>query len=207
MKNEKTTSLFTFSVRDIAEIAILIALAVVCDTFLKIPVQAGGGSINFSGAVLFVIALRHGWFKGFVSGGIVFGLITCLIDGYGFATYPLEYLIAFGSTGILGVFAGYIANNCTKSTKGTVLSYVFLTLSLALWLGVRFMCGSIDSVMLYKVTWSEAFVYNAGYIGFSYLIDFVLLCILLIPLAKLSRLYPTNYMKGHKEAANEVTEE
>ena len=72
-------SVFGFSVRDIAEIAILVALALGLDK-LKISVGATGGSVNFAMFPLFVIALRHGPFKGFIAGGIVYGLISCLLD-------------------------------------------------------------------------------------------------------------------------------
>ena len=37
---------FTFSVRDICEIAIMSALAIVLDRFVKIPIGSTGGSIN-----------------------------------------------------------------------------------------------------------------------------------------------------------------
>ena len=58
------SSFFKFSVRDIAEIAVLCALAVVLDKFGKIPIGSTGGSINISTVPLFIIAFRHGWFKG-----------------------------------------------------------------------------------------------------------------------------------------------
>ena len=67
--------LFEFNVRDIVEIAIFCALAIVLDTFVKIPLGPSG-SINLSMVPILVIALRHGWFKGFVAGGIIFGFIS-----------------------------------------------------------------------------------------------------------------------------------
>ena len=68
---------FGFTVKDIAEIAILSARAIVLDRVVRIPLGATGGSINISMVPLYVIALRHGWFKSFIAGGIVYGLITC----------------------------------------------------------------------------------------------------------------------------------
>ncbi len=44
--------LFEFNVRDIVEIAIFCALAIVLDTFVKIPLGATGGSINISMIVI-----------------------------------------------------------------------------------------------------------------------------------------------------------
>ena len=87
---------FGFTVKDIAEIAILSALAIVLDRLVRIPLGATGGSVNISMVPLYVIALRHGWFKSFIAGGVIYGLITCLFDGYGLICYPLEYFVAFG---------------------------------------------------------------------------------------------------------------
>ena len=72
---------FGFTVKDIAEITIFSALAIVLDRLIKIPVGITGGSINISLVPLYVIALRHGWFKSFIAGSIIYGLITCLFDG------------------------------------------------------------------------------------------------------------------------------
>ena len=67
------------SPRDIAEEAILIALAFILN-FLKIGIGSTGGSINFQMLPLFLIALRHGPSHGLIAGGIVYGLLTCLAD-------------------------------------------------------------------------------------------------------------------------------
>ena len=100
--------LFGFNVHDIVEIAMFVAIALVLDNFLKIPLGASGGSINLAVLPLVLLALRHGWFKGFVAGGIIFGFISCLIDGYGLVTYPLEYFVTFGSIAIVGAFSKLI---------------------------------------------------------------------------------------------------
>ena len=100
--------LFGFNVHDIVEIAMFVAIALVLDNFLKIPLGASGGSINLAVLPLVLLALRHGWFKGFVAGGIIFGFISCLIDAYGLVTYPLEYFVTFGSIAIVGVFSKLI---------------------------------------------------------------------------------------------------
>ena len=84
-----------FTIRDIAEDGILIAAAFGLN-FIKIPVGPTGGSINLQMLPLMIIALRRGPFHGLVSGGIVYGLLTCLTDGYGFACYPFDYLIGRG---------------------------------------------------------------------------------------------------------------
>ena len=99
---------FKFSVRDIVEIAVMCALAVVLDKAVKIPIGSTGGSLHISAVPLFIIAFRHGWFKGFIASGIVFGLVKCILDGYGFQFFFFEYLIAFGSIALAGLFGRMI---------------------------------------------------------------------------------------------------
>ncbi len=183
-----------FSIKDTCEIAILCALAIVLDTFVKIPLRAAGGSLNISALVLFVISLRHGWFKGFVSGAIVYGLITCLIDGYGFNTYPMEYFLAFGATCFLGIFGRYINNNLNKHGINEVLCYLMVGLCVLLWCIIRFFCASIDSVYLYESTWIGAFEYNALYVFLSGLFDVLILFLLLPHIIEINKVYKTTYL-------------
>ena len=97
--------LFDFNVHDIVEIAMFVSISLILDNFLKIPLGATGGSINLAMLPLVFLAIRHGWFKAFIAGAFVFGLPSCLIDGYGMVTYPLEYFVTFGSIAIIGVFS------------------------------------------------------------------------------------------------------
>ena len=60
------------SVSDIAEIAVLVGLAIAL-SYIKIPVGATGGSVNFQIVPLVIIALRHKPSKTFVATGIVYG--------------------------------------------------------------------------------------------------------------------------------------
>lgn len=188
---------FTFDVRDMVEIAMLCALAIVLDRFLKIPLGPTGGSLNLSMVPIFFINLRHGWFKGFVAGGLIYGLITCLLDGYGMACYPLEYFVAFGASGVLGVFARYINNNF-DSKKGIVISHLLVIACVAVWATIRFFAASIDSVILYEYTWEAAFIYNLTYVYFSAIAVAVVTCGLLYLIVKLNKMYPTNYLKHKK---------
>ncbi|MCM1513879.1 MAG: energy-coupled thiamine transporter ThiT [Anaeroplasma bactoclasticum] len=189
--------IFGFTVRDIAEIAILCAIAVVLDKFVKLSIGATGGSINIAMVPLFIIALRHGWFKGLIAGGLVYGLISCLLDGYGLVTYPLEYLVAFGSVAITGLVAKWINQfYLNKTTTGVILSFLCLIGSMLTAFIIRFICGSIDSVLLYDYTWSAAFVYNAPYVFISGAAVAVIMCLLLPSIVLLNREYPTQYLKG-----------
>lgn len=189
--------IFGFTVRDIAEIAILCAIAVVLDKFVKLSIGTTGGSINIAMVPLFIIALRHGWFKGLIAGGLVYGLISCLLDGYGLITYPLEYLVAFGSVAITGLVAKWIHQfYLNKTPKGIILSFLCLIGSMLAAFIIRFFCGSIDSVLLYDYTWSAAFVYNAPYVFISGAAVAVIMCLLLPSIVLLNREYPTQYLKG-----------
>ena len=184
-------AIFGFSLRDIAEIAILVALAVICDKFLKIPLGPTGGSINASMILLFIIALRHGWFKTLISGGVVFGFITCLTDGYGFYTYPFEYLIPFGSVCLVSLFK--IVSDKQKPMFKRIL--VFSGMSLLV-LVIRFFFNSLDSVIWWEYTWEAAFIYNASYVFISGVISIVVTCLLFPLIDKINSMYKTIYLKS-----------
>ena len=187
---------FGFNVHDIVEIAMLSALSIVLDQFLKIRIGATGGSINLAMLPLLIISLRHGPFKGFIGGGIIFGFITCLIDGYGLITYPLEYFLAFGIVGILGFFSHFIHKSMEEnSTKKIVLSYVLIFLCVGVMLCVRLMGATIDSMLLWEYEFIPALVYNISYIGPSVGIVFVVFCLLLPIIVKINRFIKSSYLK------------
>ena len=187
--------IFGFNVRDIAEIAILCSLAIVIDRFIKIPIASTGGSINLSMVPLYVIALRHGPFKSFIAGGIVFGFITCLLDGYGLICYPLEYLVSFGAVAILGLFGNYINHSFQKDTKKIFVCYSILIVSIIVAAGIRFFCGSIDSVILWEYSWPAAFAYQAPYVFISAGGVLILMCILFPTIKMLNNVYPSSYLE------------
>ena len=151
---------FTFSIRDITEIGILVALALVLDTFVKIPVGANGGSINIAMVPLFLIALHKGWFKGLIAGGIVFGLLSCLIDGYGFVTYPFDYFIGFGSVVIVGFLRRFIINK-ELSTK----NYFWFGVSIVGCMLIRFIGSLISGIIIYDLSVGESALYQLTYLG------------------------------------------
>ncbi len=103
------------SVREMVEMAMLVAVAILLDLdFLKITINADGGSISLTLLPLLVLAFRHGPLKGFLAAGVVYGFITCLLDGHGFGTFPLDYLLGYGSVGVAGFFR-YLAFNKTRT--------------------------------------------------------------------------------------------
>ena len=100
------------SVYDMCEMAIFTALAIVLGMFCEIKVGANGGSIGFAMVPLFFIAYRHGAIKGFICGGIIYGLAQGLYDGYifqyGAISAFFDYIIPFGAIGLAGLFRKFI---------------------------------------------------------------------------------------------------
>lgn len=191
-------SVFGFSVKDIAEIAILCALAIILDRFVRIGIGSTGGSINISMVPLYVIALRHGWFKSLIAGGLVYGMITCLIDGYGIQTYPLEYFVAFGSVAILGVFASTINKLCKlDNKKNIIICYAIMIGCIFLAAVIRFLAASIDSMLLWGLNLLEAFAYNATYVFVSAIGVCIIMCILLPTIKMLNNTMPSDYIKNN----------
>ena len=187
--------IFTINTKDLTEIAILCALAIVLDRFIKIPIAVSGGSLNISMAPLYIIALRHGPFKSFLAGGIVFGLITCLFDGYGLVCYPLEYFISFGAVAILGLFGNRINQLLSAdNAKSYVVIYILLTFSIGVAATIRFLCASIDSVILWDYTFTAAFAYNLTYVYPSALTVLLVVCLLLPTIKLLNRSFKTTYL-------------
>lgn len=186
---------FGFNVHDMVEIAMLVALAIILDQFLKISIGATGGSINLSALPLLIISFRHGPFKGFIGGGIIFGFITCLIDGYGLITYPLEYFLAFGIIGFLGFFSHFITKSFQDNDKKKiVLSYAFILLSSVVILLVRLLGATLDSMILYEYKFVPALVYNISYIGPSSLIVTICFCVLVPILVRINNFVKSNYL-------------
>jgi len=107
-----------FVVRDIVEIAMLVAIAVVLDLdFLKFTVFPAGGSVGLTMVPLFILAFRHGVVKSFFGIGIVYSLITCMLDGHGWACFPFDYVLAYGSICLAGFFKPLIFKAELKEKK------------------------------------------------------------------------------------------
>lgn len=178
----------TFTVSDITETAIFVAAAIGLN-FIKVFPMPTGGSINFQMLPLSIIALRRGPLKGFIAGGVIYGLITCLTDGYGFATFPFDYLLGFGSVMVFGLFSPLILG---KDSKGYSFSgELFLLIAGILSTTVRFIGGTVSSMVIYGYTLVPAMAYNALYIYVSGAISLAVIMIILGPLRTINRLFPT----------------
>lgn len=175
------------SVGEIAENGILIAMAFGLN-FIKLPIHVEGGSVNFQMLPLMIIALRRGPASGLICGGILFGLLTCLTDGYGFVTYPFDYLIGFGSVAVMGFFRPLIFGQNQKgyNFKGEV----FLLLAGVLSTFVRFVGVTVSSILIYNTTFVAALIYNVGYISLSGILALAVLMAIYGPLVKVNASFP-----------------
>lgn len=180
---------FVFTVKDIVEIAMLVAAAIVLDLpFLKIRIGSNGGSISFSMIPLFLIAFRKGLFKGFIGIGVVYGLITCFIDGWGIQTYPLDYLLGYGSLSIVGLFSNLVfPKNVDKySFKG--IMYLILSIAVAAFLRLCF--ATLSGIVIYELDFVGSLVYNIIYVLPSSVIAIALLIVLYKPILAINRSFP-----------------
>lgn len=176
-----------FSVRDITEMGVLIAAAIGLN-FIKIVSMPTGGSINLQMLPLFFLALRRGPLKGFIAGGIVYGLITCLTDGYGFATFPFDYLLGFGSIAIIGFFSPCILKEGVKNYTWKTEVLLFIAGIAAT--TMRFVAGTVSSMVVYGYDLIPAMTYNSMYVYISGLLATAILMGLLGPICRINARYP-----------------
>lgn len=200
-----------YTIREMSETAILIALAVVLDKFARIPIQANGGSINFSAIPLFIIAVRYGGFKGFIASSFIFGFITCLIDGYGLQTYPFDYFVALSGYSIVGVFYNAVNNyyakkklelrlanngeNVTSNNPFVVKENIFKVVAIILGgffaMVVRYCGHMISGAILYQpITFVDNFIYQSTYVPVSVWISVAGMLILYKPIELINRVFP-----------------
>ena len=198
-----TVSNENYTTKEIAEEGILISLAFVLN-FIKIPIGATGGSINFQMLPLMIIALRHGTAHGFIAGGIVYGLLTCLTDGYGFACYPFDYLIGFGSVAVMGLFKNQIFGENQKNYN--VKGLIFIFVSGAISTLIRYVGSNVSSMVVYGLTLEAALAYNSIYIPLSGLISVAAFMVLYGPLIRINNLYPIRRNKNRTKQ-EEIVEE
>ena len=187
-----TLSIERRTTRQIVEEGVLISLALVLN-FIKIPVGPTGGSINFQMLPLMLIALRHGPNHGFIAGGIVFGLVSCLLDGYGFACYPFDYLIGFGSVAAMGFFRKFIFSEDQKTYNFKGMLFIFIG-GLITTL-IRYVGSTVSSIVVYGLPFIGALEYQAFYIPISGLIATVALMAMYGPLLKVNASHPTDKLE------------
>ena len=170
-----------FNISDMVEIGMMCALALILDlTFFKIRIGQNGGSISLVMFPLAVMSYRKGLIKGFIGCGIVFGFLSCLIDGYGIASYPFDYLAAFGSIGLVGLFKTFKFNE-----RKLVFQEIFLGVFFVIAVAFRLLFATLSGVILWNTKFFASLAYNAGYILPSGGIVIVLLLALYKPINKI----------------------
>jgi len=180
------------NVQAITEDGILIALAFVFN-FIKLPISTGAGSVNLQMLPLFLIALRRGPLHGFISGGIVYGMLTCLTEGYGLFTYPFDYLVGFGSVAVLGFFSKLIMPSSVDAVSWghySLKGELYLLLAGVLATLLRFLGSSVSSMVFYQLSFPAACLYNAIYIPVSGAIALGVLLVLYGPLCHINAMFP-----------------
>lgn len=176
------------TVRGITELAVLVALAIMFDLpFLKIRFGEGA-SLSLTMVPLFIIALRFPLLDSFLGIGLVYGFITMLLDGYGFITYPLDYLLAYGSIAVASLFQNIIF---TKRNN-LVLNYIHITFAVISGVLLRIWWSTLSGVIVYQTPFWASFVYNAPPMAGSGLIAIVML----------TMLYPTLQMFKTNDGGN-----
>lgn len=150
--------------RVLAELAISIALAVVC-SFIKVWEMPQGGSIALTMVPIFVITFRRGPFAG-MAAGAVYGLISLAIAGqvYHPMSILLDYALAFGALGVAGFFKKTPLGIVTGTCVGTACRYVCSLLSGALLFAEYAPEG--------QNPWIYSIIYNA-----TYMLPELLICI------------------------------
>ena len=190
-----------FTVTEITEIAVLVALAVVLDKFARIPIQANGGSISFSAVPLFIIGIRHGGFKSFIASSLIFGFITCLLDGYGFITYPFDYFIALSGYCFVGIFCNFskkhfVDGKNLNSSKTFGVYFASILLSGIPVMLVRYIGHIISGTILYQpITFVDNFIYQSTYVPASVWCSIGATLVLLEPILLIQRAFPTKNNK------------
>lgn len=180
-------------VRDIAEIGILVAIAIIFDQFFKIKVGLEGGSIGFTMVPLFIIAYRFGFAKSFFAIGLVYGITTNLLDGYGLATFPFDYLLAYGSISFAGFYTSLIFPADHKTVKWQHIFYLVISVIVGTFL--RYLGSTTSSIVIYGTTFIGGLIYNV-YILLSGAIALVTLLALYKPLLLINKIYPPRPVRG-----------
>lgn len=183
-----------YTIYEISEIAILTALALVLDK-VKIPLGITGGSINLSALPLFIIAIRHGAIKGIVASSVIFGLVSCLLDGYGMQFYPFDYLIAFSGYASVGLYI-YLFKKFILSKKAENDNNALMFMMSAFVLGgitsflSRMVGHTISSIVFYEYTFEAALVYNLPYVSISIIATTIAALLLAKPIQTINKRYP-----------------
>ncbi|MFH5882494.1 energy-coupled thiamine transporter ThiT [Liberiplasma polymorphum] len=170
----------SLSTRQITEVAILLAIAIVLELIaMALPKMPQGGSFSISMLPIFIIALRHGAKIGIMS-GVLYGILDLMLNGFvlwHWASFFLDYTIAFGLLGVAGYIFARKKESPTYFAVGIIIGSLLRFMSH--WLsGVMLFAPSGDQGFLNYRFWIGSAVYNATYMIpstiFTVVIGFVL---------------------------------
>lgn len=158
-----------FNTRRLVESALMIAIATILATFVKIDAPwAFGGSITLCSALpIIVIAFRYGIPWGLFT-GFVFSVLQILtgmsaLKGISVAaligSLVLDYFVAFTAFGFAPVFRKIIKNQTLALVTGT--AFVLVIRFVAHFLSGTLIFGSYAPENMYPAVYS--LIYNAGY--------------------------------------------
>ncbi len=158
------------STRKMTEIAVTVAMAVVC-SFIKIFEMPQGGSVALTMIPILFIAFKSGAVSGIAS-GMIYGIISLAISGvvYHPMSILLDYVLAFGLLGIAGFFG--------KSIKGIITGSI---------IGVagRFASSVISGAVLFasfapdgQNPWIYSLIYQSTYMIPELVLSLIILIIL-----------------------------
>ena len=157
------------STRQLAETAVLIALATVLSMF-KLDMPMGGGLTVCSMLPLVLLSCRYGWHWGVVS-ALLYSVLQLLLglDNVGYAAAGgigmalgcvfLDYIVAYTVIGFAGAF-----------TRFGATPRVGLGIGVAVTFFARFLCHFFTGMWIWNVLWPNEYnmtgaVYSAAYNG------------------------------------------
>ncbi len=161
----------------LTEVAIAVALAVVC-SFIKVLEMPQGGSVALTMIPIFIVAYRLGALWG-ITAGAVYGLISMVLAGtiYHPLSILLDYVLAFGLLGLSGLFK--------KTLPGIIIGTCVGTAG-------RFLSSLISGAVLFasyapegQNPWVYSLVYQATYLIPELLISLIVLILLFTKAKKL----------------------
>ena len=203
MSNQKSS---ISSVQRLAECGIMLALAVVLNEFTPIKLPYGGSVTFFSQLPIVIISYRHGvkWglFTGFAMGIIemMFGLANFSYVT-GIVAYLIlifaDYVIAFSSLGLGGIFRGTLKNQALSLAAGGALASV-----------IRFLCHFISGATIWGgyAEDTPVLIYSLTYNGSYMLPELIITVVGALILGSLLDLRSPR-LRSLKKAKATVTEE
>ena len=111
-----------------------------------------------------------------------------MFDGYGFATYPFDYLLGFGLISLTSLFRKV----AFSKTAPLYLQLIYFVSGILIGGFARFIGTTLSSMIVYQYTLWAGLTYNATYIIPSVLFSLLILLGLFPFLKSLTRRYPSH---------------